>query len=141
MFANTALPRLGIRPHPLFLPVVGLTLPSPFNAIVHSNTIKNVSSRSVRGCHLVIKKYLGSERGRHENHQIRHFSGFIKRLFNINWECGKISSLLKHFKIKNWLNSYKCTSAHTTHHLPYSCRSLGTDNKQRISGTVFGFYK
>lgn len=97
--------------------VGALTLPSPFNVIVHSNTNKNVRSRSVRECHLVINKYLGSERGRHENHQIRHFSGFIKRLFNINWECGNISSLLKHFKIKNWLSSYKCTSAHTTYHL------------------------
>lgn len=107
MFANTALPRLGIRPHPLFLDLGrGLTLPSPFNAIVHSNTNKNVSSRSVRGCRLVINKYLGSERGMHDNHQIRHFSGFIKRLFNTNVECGNISSLLKHFKIKNGLKDH-----------------------------------
>lgn len=145
MLANTALPRLGIRPHPLFLDLGrGLTLPSPFNAIVHSNTNKNVSSRSVRGCHLVTNKYLGSERGRHENHQIRHFSGFIKRLFNINWECGKMSSLLKHFKIKNWLNSYKCTSAHTTtYHLPCSCRSLGKLQIMISESVVLylGFYK
>lgn len=112
MFANTALPRLGIRPHPLILDL-GRRPYTPFPFQRH-RSFQYESSRSVRGYRLVINKYLGSERGRHENHQIRYFSGFIKRLFNINWECGKTSSLLKHFKIKNWLNSYKCTSAHTT---------------------------
>lgn len=104
MFASTVLPRLGIRPHPLFLDLGRRPyIPFPFQR--HRSFQYEFSLRSVRGCHLVINKYLGSERGSHENHQIRHFSGFIKRLFNINWECGQFSSLLKHFKIKNWLNS------------------------------------